>query len=95
MENDPINKLQKFEKKFGLKFNLPTWSNSQFQERLMRFGEEFKVLKLESCGDSKTETEVRKSLASDLVRKIEEIEQSDLNDDYIKKHINWLSKYYE
>lgn len=70
--NTYSKKLRQYEQKFKVSFTLPDWTHSRFQERLLRFGKEFKVYKLEDVRDKDTEKGVRESFCEDLVRRIED-----------------------
>jgi|ERR1035437_4512429 hypothetical protein len=80
-------KLIKYEQQFKVSFTFPTWKHSRFQERLLRFGIEFKIYKLEDPKDKDTERAIRESFCEDIVRRIE----SNLDD---PEYISRLSKSY-
>jgi|ERR1035441_1617943 hypothetical protein len=69
--NTASQKLRQYEKQFKVSFTFPAWSHSRFQERLLRFGREFKSYKLEDARDKDSEIAVRESFCEDLVRLIE------------------------
>ena len=69
--NTHFKKLKEYEQQFKVTFKLPDWTHSRFQERLMRFGKEFKIYGLEDPGDKNTEISVRESFCEDLVKIIE------------------------
>lgn len=81
--NTASKKLKKYEQQFKVSFTFPPWPHSRFQERLLRFGREFRAYKLEDVGDKDTEKAVRESFCEDLVRRIEE----NLDDPEYVKHL--------
>lgn len=71
MLNKNLDKLRKYEKQFKVKFKIPGWEDSAYQERLLRFGLEFQQLALECPYDSKTQQAVQNSLIEDILKEIE------------------------
>ncbi len=73
-----FSRLKEYETKFKVKFHIPNWVDSRFQERLLRFGVEFREkhpenpqLDLVDPYDSLTQTRVRESFAYDLIQIID------------------------
>lgn len=66
-----LERLKQIEKEHKVKFHIPAWEHSAFQERLMRFGKEYRYHGLESPFDAKTERLVIESFITDFVQKYE------------------------
>ncbi len=73
-------RLNVYEKKFGRKYKIPSFGDSIFQERLLRFGQEYKDLGLESPYDKTTTNVVVESIMLDVIRHIEGTLRSPLSD---------------
>lgn len=69
-----LNKLREIEHRYKIKFYIPGWSDSHYQERLMRFGREFKALNLESPYDADTGRAIVESFAQDLWEEASKLE---------------------
>lgn len=78
-------KLNIYETMFSTKFRIPKFEDSIFQERLLRLGQEYKYICLESPYDKCTTNVVIDSIISDIVSKIESILSSTLSNELKNK----------
>ena len=78
-------KLSIYEIRFATKFKIPKFEDSIFQERLLRLGQEYKYIGLESPYDKCTTNVVIDSIMSDIVSKIESILFSTLSNELKNK----------
>ena len=63
------NDFVAFEKRYGVSIKIPNFEDSVFQERLMRFGAEFKTLKLEHPTDATTIGAIQDSFREDILHR--------------------------
>lgn len=68
MNNTGVRCLADIEKLFKVSFSVPPWEHSRFQERLLRFGREFRDSNLECPYDAVTQKHIQQSFRDNIFR---------------------------